>query len=704
MTRSLLAALTLALFPIAASPAELPSSLNLATSFPAVTLQAPDVEVIAPGVQYGDYELWSAIGPISIHVVAIARDAPARVEAVLANDVLSSAGETVSSMAQRTDAVGGINADYFDIGATNRPTNIVVRDGALLRTPRKRYALAILRTGGARFAEFSFTGSVQIGAQSYPLEGVNEMPSSADAISLLTPVFGDVPAASGVTLVSLDPTNGSPPLAVYRVLSFSQADDPQPPGYYLAVGSDAVPPGAYPNAGDALVVSGSLAPFALAELSAAVGGGPLILQDGNWYDDPDGPRGGEFDRRIPCSGAAIEGDGTLLLIEVDGRQTERSVGLTRPEFAELMLALGGRDGIAFDGGGSSTVAVRRLGDRVATLSTSPSDGSERRVADGLFVYNEAPAGAAWRIVGSPSVVRAVAGAEVPLRFAAIDENDHPIETQVPIAAEVAPATLGRIVDGRFVASTAGTGSIRLHAGTLGGEIRIEVEAAPARLAVLPPDPNVDPHGVIALTARAFDARGFEVTLPQRMTWSANDGRIDDLGHFVAGEHDSIVSLDVGGRTATMRVTVGSHEVPLELVQGLRFLSIPSGGSGDAHPDSSCDGCIRLDYAIGAGERAAYAIVERVLPPRTVGLSFDLQDDGSGGELRIALRNAINEQTLVTATVLDQPGRRRMVVRFPAGIAEPIRFVGFYAVGTTQTPSPSGSILIGDVRALVAGSP
>ena len=54
-----------------------------------------------------------------------------------------SSGETVSAMAARTGAVAGINADYFDIGNTNQPLNVVVRDGALLRTPSKRAAIDV---------------------------------------------------------------------------------------------------------------------------------------------------------------------------------------------------------------------------------------------------------------------------------------------------------------------------------------------------------------------------------------------------------------------------------------------------------------------------------------------------------------------------------------------------------------------------------
>lgn len=704
MIRTLAALVALAVLPATALAAELPAHLDLAPPFPSVTLQAPQIERIAPGIEYGDYELWSEVGPISVHVIAADLSNPSvRVNTVLAGDALESDGESVTSMATRTDAVAGINGDYFDIGQTNRPTNIVVRDGALLRTPRKRYALAILRSGSAHFAEFAFGGSVQVGTQSFPLEGVNEMPSTQDTLTLLTPAFGNVPQSAGFTLVSLTLTNGSPPLAAYRAEAFSRsADGAQPPGYYLVVGSDL--PDALPNAGDAVAASGSLSPVALGDLSAAIGGGPLILYAGQWYDDPDGPRGGEFDRRIPCSGAAIESDGTLLLIEVDGRQEERSVGLTRPEFAELMRALGARDGIALDGGGSSAVAARLLGESAPLLQSSPSDGTERRIADGIFLYNDSPVGTPDRLAASPEIIRAVPGASVSLHVAAVDANDHPMEVTEPVSATVEPATLGNVSDDRFVAAAPGVGRILLRAGRLEGSVPLEVIAAPERVALLPPEPNVDPHATILMHARAFDASGFEVALPAHLPWKASSGTIDELGHFVAGDRNADIRLDLGGRIASARISVGSREAELGAATELHFLSIPVGGAGSATLDPSCADCIRLTYAIGESERAAYAILERGLPAGSVGVSFDLRDDGGGAELRVALRNAINEQVLVTASPLDQAGSRHVVVHFPPGISGPIRLVGFYVIGTHDAPNPSGSILISNMRALVAGAP
>ncbi len=119
---------------------ELPARIDPAAPFPRIIEQAPTVESIAPGIEYGDYQLETAAGPLAVHVVAVEpHRSDVRLDSVVAGDSLVSKGETVGSMARRTRAVAGINADFFDIGNTNRPVNMVVRAGALLQVPYKRY-------------------------------------------------------------------------------------------------------------------------------------------------------------------------------------------------------------------------------------------------------------------------------------------------------------------------------------------------------------------------------------------------------------------------------------------------------------------------------------------------------------------------------------------------------------------------------------
>ncbi|HEY1977942.1 MAG TPA: phosphodiester glycosidase family protein [Candidatus Baltobacteraceae bacterium] len=689
--------------PIAAAAADLPSNVAPGSPFPHILEQAPTIESIAPGIEYGDYQLYTDAGPLSIHVVAVQpHHGDVHVASVLANNVLESRGETVGSMAKRTGAVAGINGDYFDIGNTNRPLNIVVRNGQLLQMPRKRYALAIARDGTAGIDEFGFLGQVQLGDKTISLDAIDQLPAPNGGTAFLTPEFGNVPPQDNTTLIALQLIDGTPPLARYRVTSVADNLTAQPAGYYLAVG-----PGAYgdidtPNPGDVASVSGDLSPVGLDQLMTAIGGGPLILHNGAWFNDPDGPNGGEFAKRIPSSGAAIAPDGTLFLIEVDGRQPSISVGLSRPEFSALMRALGATEGLAFDGGGSSTMVVRRLGDAGTSVINAPSDGIERPVGDGLLVYSTAPVGAAVRLVAQPGVIRAVTGADVPVRIAAVDAANHVASTQAPLVAKVDPPSLGIFRDGRFTALQPGTGNIVVRSGRVAGDVSIEVLRTPARTTILPPNPNVEKDGTIALSVRAIDARGYHLSLPALLAWETKDGYVDAHGVYRAGARDSTVSLRIGDGLASTLVTVGSHESTLAFADHAHFTTMPHGGPGSLDRDPSCGSCVALNYSFSGSERAAYAMADLPLPPHTIGLTFDVLDDGSASRLRVGLRNAINEDVFLDATTLDAPGWRHVTVHWSGETAEVARLLGIYVLPPKGMEVSSGQIVLRNVRAVVAG--
>jgi hypothetical protein len=95
---------------------------------------------------------------------------------------------------------------------------------------------------------------------------------------------------------------------------------------------------------------------------------------------PDGS--GSFFDRNPRTIAGTTTDGTILLVTVDGRQTT-SVGTTLEETAAVAQALGMRNAVNLDGGGSTTMSVN--GD----LVNQPSGSTERAVGDAL-VYLPAP--------------------------------------------------------------------------------------------------------------------------------------------------------------------------------------------------------------------------------------------------------------------------------------------------------------------------
>lgn len=90
----------------------------------------------------------------------------------------------------------------------------------------------------------------------------------------------------------------------------------------------------------------------------------------------------------PRTALGVKADGTLVMGVIDGRQsTIGSVGVTSTELANIYQELGCVDAYMFDGGGSSTLIARI--DGKLELINSPSDGSMRRVTNGLFIVQKA---------------------------------------------------------------------------------------------------------------------------------------------------------------------------------------------------------------------------------------------------------------------------------------------------------------------------
>lgn len=110
-------------------------------------------------------------------------------------------------------------------------------------------------------------------------------------------------------------------------------------------------------------------------------GGPRIIRDGvvGWEPENDIP---DQTSRQPRTGAAVTQDWkTLILATVDGRQSGFSVGMTANEMGNLLKEFGGYQGMGFDGGGSTTMVINGV------TVNSPSDGSDRAVADCLMVLD-----------------------------------------------------------------------------------------------------------------------------------------------------------------------------------------------------------------------------------------------------------------------------------------------------------------------------
>ncbi len=667
----------------------LPAQITPRPPFPTILSSAPMTTMLAPGVEYEHLSLLTSSGPLEIRLVMIDPHNPTvHVQSVLAANALNSPGETVSSIARRTDAIAAINGDYFDIGHTNQPLGFTVIDGALARVPRKRYALILGNDGRASFAEETFHATIAIGSATYPLSSFNHYPP--DDLGILTSAFGPVPPNPDVTTIPL--TDGGDG-GFGQFIAGAPADNTTTlaAGTYLVIGPSAYSAATIPPPGTSVAITGDLMPIALSHIRSAIGGGPLLLRAGQAVIDPDGPN---FAGPVPATAVGVNPAGDIMFLEVDGRQPTHSVGLTRPQLAALFLAFGASDAMALDGGGSSTLVAAIPGIGVPTVRNAPSDGVERPVGDALVVTSSAPVGGPAQIAVQPTSLRAVVGASVPLHIALLDANFHTLSLARITSIRVSPAKLGKIDTGAFVASSAGRGDLFVTTNGLLTRVPIEVTSTPSRLVVFPAQANLEANERIAFQALAYDDHGYRLALPASLSWTASDGQISSDGSYRAGKSNAHIQLRIGERTEIADVLIGRHSVDLALPTPV-FQTYPRGGDGSVR--ASKRGFI-LDASLLSTERAAYAVFDTPLPHSATSLHLFVDGDGCGAVLRVSLQDSAGADYAIGTTPISWAGRREVNFALPKRPALTLHAI--YLVRRFGAIAMTGACRIGIDRVIV----
>jgi Phosphodiester glycosidase len=371
---------------------------------PASLTERRTATAVAPGVRLvrivrsgrGD-------GPWRVFVLEISRSRSLR--AVLSNDRIPGL-ERTSSMARRTRAVAGVNGGHFVTAPSARgdPVGVLAVDGQLVsETVGIRTALLVPRAtrGPPRVAALRFGGRLVLDGRSRLVDGIDR-------------VRGRIPGCGGFggdrptqrpnpfltctdpsELVVLDrrwgertgTTRAGVEVVVRRgvVTAVRREPDTAIPsdGYVLSGSGDAATflrgarPGDRPELD--LGLRDGRRTVSAADYESITGSGPRLLRAGRVDITDRSEAQQSLAGRNPRTLVGVRGDGTVILAAIDGRRPGWSVGTTFRESAAVMRSLGARDALAFDGGGSTTMAVGRR------VVNRPSDGSERPVGDGLFV-------------------------------------------------------------------------------------------------------------------------------------------------------------------------------------------------------------------------------------------------------------------------------------------------------------------------------
>lgn len=329
--------------------------------------------------------------------------------------------ERLTSISSRTDSLAAVNGGYFVIeagdGTPGDLAGVSVLEGDLVSEAVDGRSSLILPSGSGENASVAaLSDDVSVTASDGArrvVDGLNRKPglirgcggtggdqpterplhdfTCTDGSELIqfTPDFGTSTEPGEGAEAVLDPRG--------RVIEFRKTRGgpiPQSGSVLSGIGEgarwlrDHARPGETVDIRDSVAADGK--PLAAGRSFGVVNGGPRLLRGGEpditafaeGFVYPDDP---EFYyrfgvRRNPRTLAGVTPEGNLLFVAVDGRKPGYSVGASFEESAGIMRALGAKDALNLDGGGSTSMTI---GER---LVTRPSDTTgERPIADAVVV-------------------------------------------------------------------------------------------------------------------------------------------------------------------------------------------------------------------------------------------------------------------------------------------------------------------------------
>lgn len=365
---------------------------------------------IASGVEHVKIDRFTDKGFIDIDVLKLDSSNPYSALIPLFAKEGVSKREILTRMVETSDAVAGINGDFFEVTKFPMALGSLVNDGSpILSTPEaafSRNSFYINKEGKAGVGSLNNDIKVTINNQVFDVHALNKLSRPYKILTILDENWG--PTSPGKNLgannVELLIANG-------KVIDKRVGGNPfdiLPGTIVLTQVGDSLNKF---NVGDTVSIDyGSYK-----NLKFAIGGGNVLIKNGQIAEKLS-------NARAPRTAIGTDKNNKVIyLVTVDGRNNS-SIGMGEKEFAEFLRSLGIVTALNLDGGGSTTMAIKYSGDSSVTLKNTPSDGKERPIVSGVGIKTSAPIEEASYLTVNPSDKNMFAGFSYPVDVKVFDKN------------------------------------------------------------------------------------------------------------------------------------------------------------------------------------------------------------------------------------------------------------------------------------------
>lgn len=536
-------------------------------------------EIISPGVIRKKYEYNNGKQNTIVNVLECNLDNPLLEIAVIPGKGKYNQRATVSQMAKSTDATAVVNGDFFNMALQGTPEGPSIVDGKLQSSPcvmQGVYSLGIDDKDVAHIEPITFSGTATASnGKTYPIDGLNKSyywyePTVEYSHENKIQLYNDFWASS---------TRGDKKNTEVLV---------NQDGVVEQISENKSFPFPVPDGKIIMQVDGTAKDFIMQNVSVGskikldydispnrnwkflVGGHALLVDNGAVvpYTKDINVLGGVRAR----TAGGISKDGKTLYLATAEARTNKSAGMSLKDMSNFMVSIGADRAVNLDGGGSTTMVVKNLGEFNHTRVTNPEkNGAERPVVSGIGIFNTAKeTGEAVGVkINGPDTMMVGESAEFSMK-GAWDENYKPVDPNT-MTYDLYDSNNDEEAWNKtwYLARTPGDVEIKLVTNTgVTGTKKVTVHdfSYIDKFSVTADKTVVNEQDSIKLTAKAKLKNGKEITLsPSVLKYSIDgfDGEFDNGTlkiNSLNNNNFGTVTVTAGDKSASVKLTDSNSKI------------------------------------------------------------------------------------------------------------------------------------------------
>lgn len=692
------------------------STLTFSFAQPVIIHERRSSEIISSGVIHEHIQKFTDKGWWNINILRIdLNDKYTEIKPIFSNEGMGKR-ERLSKIVGEKNAIAGINGDFFASFNYSSPLGIVVVDGEIISTvtEREKNLPTIAIDENNQILLSYWTTSIKAIIEGYNIVNIRSKNKASSTYNEIRAYdsnwnkqsFGNSLFTDMVEVVIdnnevIDVRYGQPPIDI-------------PINGYILVGRE--------NAGKILLENfhiGNKVELQITSypnyenIKAALGGGAIIVRDGVPVKNPDDI---VITGEQPRTAIGITRDRSqLLLLTIDGRHTSYK-GVSQETLAETMVSLGAYEAINLDGGGSTTMVVNPISGEGPIVVNNPSDGGERKVSNGLGVFNYAPNMPLDYIKIYTGDINVFAGTTREFFVKGYDEHHNPVEVNNEDVVFSIENNQGKFADNILHAEVVGEAIVKAtYAGKVAEakvNILAEVKDIELELESIHMDFNSQKYiGEIY----GVNNEGFTAKIDYRdINWHI----VGDIGYVRDGIIYSDNRTAVGYITATVGsaldnilVSVGYNKIPIhsfDYINDIGFTTYPQEVLGhieliNERKEGNYSLKLSYDFTQTEETRAAYVLLGSqgvTLQDKPNKIGMWVHGNKSNHWLRGKLVDSQGAAYNIDfSRAVDWEDWKWVTAEIPSNVSYPVKLERIYLVETDPVNKDVGEILIDDLNSL-----